>query len=346
MLRTPSIRLAFPLAFSRALSSALVLGAFAGCSSEAPVESESVGELADAPVDEVSTFSLGICLGRPVQGGSLGAPGTCGRLTSVCSATLIAPNLVLTARHCMNFPKVPTPKTLCTTPDNTFDGASVMPSVHLHVTTSPSVREGRPKWYTVKRFRFPETDNPCNDDIAVLVLDKNVPASEATPIPVDLDTELEVSQPKTMSIVGRGALLEEYDMEEGGFSAYDNGNYRRRVKTNIPVTCIPRSVGDCFATDHYTIRDAPHGFDLTPGQVVIGPAANGGDSGSGFLTHFEEGAPRVVAVMSYSGVDADGKPNQSIGIRVRPHREYLRTIAREAAVEGDYEVPAWASSRD
>lgn len=335
MVRSSSLTLALGLLSSLSL---------AGCGSDRATEEAGEDRLLDAPVDETSTFSVGLCLGRPSMGGSLGAAGTCGRLTSVCSATLIAPNLVLTARHCINFPHVRSPLTLCTTPDNTFEGASILPTLHLHVTTSPSVREGRPKWYTVKKYRFPETSNPCNDDIALVVLDRNIPAEEATPIPVDVETDLAASPPKAMAIVGRGALLEEYDLQGGGFSLYDNGNYTRRVKTNIPVTCVPRDFGECDVVDH-TIRPAPHAFTMSPGQIRIGPGALGGDSGSGFLDHasFEAGAPRVSAVMSYSGVDPDGKPNSSVGIRLSPHRALLVRVAREAAAEGGYDVPAWAA---
>jgi len=322
---------------------ALLLLCLAGCSVEHAGDEAAPAELMGAAEDTVHTFSVGICLGAHSGGGAMGPSGTCGALTSSCSGTLIAPNLVLTARHCVNYPKVRSPLTLCTTPDNTFDGVPVTSAFHLTVTTSPSVREGRPKWYDVARSFLPEGDNPCNDDIALLLLEKNVPAAEASAIPVDVLTDLAEHTPEEIAIVGRGAILEEYAVGGDSVAAYDRGGYRRRLKSNIPVTCLAHAPGDCIATD-FTFHLPPNEFALSTGQIMLGPAALGGDSGAGFLDQasFDAGAPRVVAVHSYSGVDAQGKPNSSIGIRLSPHRAFLTRVAKDAATAGGYPVPLWA----
>ncbi|MDB4943912.1 MAG: Trypsin-like serine protease [Labilithrix sp.] len=297
-----------------------------------------------APLDTTHPFAVGICVGPLADADAgPGAAGTC--RSSTCTGTLVAPNLVLTARHCFDFPDVTAPLSLCLDhAGNKFPNAPI-DVTQVRITTAPSVRVGAPTWRTVKSVTVPTTTAACDDDIGLVQLNDNVAAADALPIAADLFTDIAADKPSAVTIVGRGAIDESYDPATGEHAAFDRGDYTRRILTNVPVVCISNTDGTCKLLD-YTFMLPPNGFDLSKNVFTIGPSGNSGDSGAGVLDQkrFDGGKPTVIGVYSYGGVDATGKGYAGFAVRLPQHKELITNVATAAAAAGSYTVPAWVSA--
>ena len=185
----------------------LVLSGCGGGGVDPPAKAELADRkqplLINAPLDPGHKFDVGICKGSLVPEGEPFA-GTCG-VGEICSGTLIAPNVVLTARHCVS--EIDVHADYC---DSRFVGA--LPGQTL-VTTSSSVLVGTPKWYQVTSEHFPTEDRYCSGDVALLILAERVPAREARPAGVNLRRDFASRPPRSVAIVGRGIIDWTIDLE-------------------------------------------------------------------------------------------------------------------------------------
>lgn len=120
----------------------------------------------------------------------------------LCTGALIAPNVVLTARHCTSVSAVETIG--CTASGQSTNGdqfaGDVSPSsIHVYVGSAPMMASAAPAATGDRVFR-PSSNALCNTDIALVVLNKNI--SGVRPLAVRLSSGVRAGD--TVRSVGYG----------------------------------------------------------------------------------------------------------------------------------------------
>ena len=219
--------------------------------------------------------------------------------TGLCSGTLIAPNLVLTAQHCVA--ELASSFVIC---GQSAFGPTYPPQA-FSVTTSPTV-QGAPTFYGADSVHIPPGGNDaCGFDIALLVLDENVPEGNATPREPRLDQP--VTPEEVYTAVGYGHI--------GNFS----GSGVRRYLDNRMVTC---GDGTC-----------PANASVTDTEIVGSSGTCQGDSGGAPI----DSQGRVFGALSRGPSGCAG----SVYSSTYAWADFIRGVAADAAIAGGYEAPAW-----
>jgi len=224
--------------------------------------------------------------------------------STLCSGTLIAPNVVLTARHCVS-PLSNSGVVVC---DQTTVGALYGPS-SFRLTANPDVIATTSFEFLVAEVvgAGQAGDSICGTDVAALILTDNVPADTAAPREPRLDVPLEVGE--VYSAVGYGAI-------DG--QGTDAGKRRRR--DDLEVECIGSWCNDS------EVAETEWGGS---GGVCHG------DSGGPAL----DGQGRVLGVASRATLECDA----SFYAGVIPWASWLQDTVVYASGMGGYEAPIWTA---
>ncbi len=325
----------------------------AGCGLPDAQPADSTGEasldLLGAPEDTTHPFDVGVCQGPLNTDPNVGPVGTCRRGTAKCSGTLIAPNLVLTARHCIAG-ATSGPNAAADPCDGDFT-TDVVVAGGTRITTSSSVYVGAPKWYNVSTILVPAATRFCAADLALLILDSNVPKDEARYVGVELERDLATSRVKNTAIVGRGGIDETFELDANGDwtggDVVDRGDLKRRIQENIPMVCVTNGPTPCTQVDHEV--PTTHVYTADFEQMVLGSGAVSGDSGAGVFDQrgfrlFHGRYASVIGVASWNYIGPDGKPNGTGAQRLNHFADFIRDGALKAADLGGYHRVWWLNS--
>jgi MYXO-CTERM domain-containing protein len=229
--------------------------------------------------------------------------------SSGCTGSLIAPNLVLTARHCVASISNSNGTVQCgvTTFGQPFAASEFI------VTPDDNIRNGVPagSQYSAAQVVTTPGNGVCGNDLALLILTSNVSNATATAIVPRVDTP--VSGTETFDAVGYG-ITNPNDLQ--------GATYGERLRVNdLDVLCTE---GGCTQLG---------GTRSEWGAIT--PVCSG-DSGGPAL----DSAGRVIGVASRGDSDCQSALYSSVSA----WRSLIVDTAIDAATRGGYSPPGWTGA--
>lgn len=234
---------------------------------------------------------------------------------SLCTGSLIAPNVVLTARHCVSSSTGGSGVTCGVT---TFD--EPWPASGFFLSSAPETDLGNLGEFLVEAvvplqgaLAIPPHDDEdtlfCGNDVSALILKQNVDPAVAVP----LEPRLTPVEPMELfSAVGYGAV--DGDGNDSGV--------RRRLD-GVEVVC----------RGTFCVEQGFEANDVHASEWVGGGGVCGGDSGGPAL----DAEGRVIGVTSRGDKDC----NLSLYAGIPDYAGWLKNVVVLASGMGDYAPPAW-----
>lgn len=248
----------------------------------------------------------------------------------LCSGSLLAPNLVATARHCVA--QVISQPIDCT--KSSF--GDTVPASELQVTNVADLANlNMTEAIGVEQIIVPSgagTTSFCGNDLALLILQQPISVPEyVTPV-IDPPMTDHSLYSTTITAIGYGI---DSPLDTTGQTAGI-----RRIREDIDLVCVPNdvTVPNCLGTPGASEFISANEFEATDGVCS-------GDSGSGAFEQrsFNAGTWTSFGVLSRGATDADGSVCvNSIYTQFGAWGSLLADTAAQAAQIGGYPTPAWA----
>lgn len=291
----------------------------AGCSSSKNASTERLSTTSSAiqggTDDTTDSFAVGI-----VSFGGSGGDGS----IAVCSGAMIAPNLVMTARHCVS--QVSSEEVDCTSDSFSAPYAAS----NFYVTNKSEMSQDPSDYVQGAQVIVPTDTHFCGNDLALIILQSPMPnvTTYVTPLVNDSMSDHSLYE-KVVTAIG-------YGVSSAGGS--DSGT--RRIKQNIAVTCIPDD-----STTTTACTQAQAGGDVADNEFTTGSGTCSGDSGSSAYeqANYTAGTPVSFGVLSRGG-EQGTTCLDAVYTRTDKWADLIRQTAQTAATMGGYTAPDWAGA--